>query len=105
MGIPIPDLLRRLRARELELGLSKRSWRRSLSVYMSLARFPRLYHLLIQAGLTGLSLAGPLRNRLLRAAAGDSWGRVRAFPALRRNSFQTLLARRGKQPRRGSHGS
>ncbi len=105
MMIPLPDLLRKLRAHERDLGLSKRSLRWGLSAYMTLARFPRLYQVLARVGVSALSFAERRGKRPLSFTGKSGWTQVRDMPVPQGQTFQSLLAQRRKRNRGAPKGS
>jgi L-lactate dehydrogenase complex protein LldF len=89
MMIPLPDLLRRLRGKERELGISKRYMRWGISAYMTLARFPRLYRTITDAGAGALSVLGHVNK---------------SIPYCRGRTFFSLFARQRRRSKGAGHG-
>lgn len=81
MGIPIPELLRKLRDKEHQQQLDSFPWRSGLKLFARLATHPRLYHFT-------MSLLARLQYWLqdrsgtrLRIPFRNGWTRQREFPA------------------------
>jgi L-lactate dehydrogenase complex protein LldF len=105
MMIPLPDLLRKLRERERDMGLAKRSFSLGLSAYMTLARFPRLYQMMARVWVGALSLAQRRGKAPLPLARKCGWTQVREIPVPQGQTFQSLLARQRKQDKGAPNGS
>ena len=100
MSIPLPDMLRSLRAREYQQKLTPPRQRLALSAWAFLARRPRLYHFAwgLAARVLGNFGRGKGRFRSLPLAGG--WTRARDLPAPTGESFTSAWRRR-----RGGTGS
>ena len=85
--IPLPDLMRDLRAEESELGLSPRSWRLGLKLHSWLAAHPRLYQTLTGLGITILHQLGKRSGALKSLGVRNGWTDVRDFPAPEGKTF------------------
>jgi L-lactate dehydrogenase complex protein LldF len=85
--IPLPDLMRDLRAEESELGLSPRSWRLGLKLHSWLAAHPRLYQTLTGLGITILHQLGKRSGALKSLGVRNGWIDVRDFPAPEGKTF------------------
>jgi L-lactate dehydrogenase complex protein LldF len=96
MQIPLPSLLRRLREREFEEGLTSRVARAGLWAWSFIARRPRLYHALTRVGIKVLSLAAGRRGRLRRVPFAGAWTAARDLPAPAGETFQQAWKRRGR---------
>jgi L-lactate dehydrogenase complex protein LldF len=96
--IPLPDLLRKLREKQVERGLRPWSERIALQVWAWVARRPALYALGTKIGVRYLKwlAGGKDRIRLLGVAPG--WTQGRDFPAPQGETFRELYAR-GKRDR------
>jgi L-lactate dehydrogenase complex protein LldF len=94
--IPLPDLLRKLREKQVERGL--RPCADPLQVWAWVARRPALYALGTKIGVRYLKwlAGGKDRIRLLGVAPG--WTQGRDFPAPQGETFRELYAR-GKRDR------
>ena len=75
--IPLPDLMRRLRARRREVGAGRRLEGLLIAAFCRLAERPRLYAALSRLGVGALSRWGRLRGRIFDFAppAGDTFQR------------------------------
>ena len=98
-SIPLPDLLRDLRAEQFSGGLTPRRWRLGLRLHGWLAQHRRLY-----AAVTGLALRlmhalGRRRGVIRRLPLLDGWLAERDFPVPAATSFQGMLRRRRRQRR------
>ena len=98
--IPLPDLLRNLRAEEAERGLSPLRWRAGLKLHSWLARWPRLYQ-----AVTGLSVAvlhqlGKRRGVLRSLLVNNGWTQVRDFPAPQGRTFMQQWKQLSAQQKR-----
>ena len=105
MMIPLPGLLRKLRERERDAGLAKRSFSWGLSAYMTLARFPRLYQMMARVWAGALFFAQRCGIAPLFLARKNGWTQVREMPVPQGRTFQSLLARQGKQDKGAPNGS
>jgi L-lactate dehydrogenase complex protein LldF len=93
--IPLPDLLRDLRAEEFDRGITARRWRLGLRLHGWLLLRPRLY-----AALTGLALRvlhplGRRRGVLRRLPLAGGWLQARDLPTPPAHSFQQQWRKRG----------
>jgi L-lactate dehydrogenase complex protein LldF len=99
--IPLPDLLRKLREKQVEAGLRPWSERLGLRLWAFLARRPALYGVAARLAARGLKWwAGSARAiRRLPLAAG--WSDYRDLPAPQGRTFRDLYRRQvsGKAPR------
>ncbi len=96
-GIPLPDLLRDLRADETRAKITPARWRWGMKLHGWLARVPSLYQAFTGAAIAVLSRLGRRRGgfRSLPLAAG--WTQVRDFPAPQGDSFMRQWKRRKKE--------
>ncbi|MVF12499.1 lactate utilization protein [Ketobacter sp. MCCC 1A13808] len=79
MGIPLPGLLRKLRARSHRKHYEPGGWRRGLMVYSWLATQPRLFQFCTNRLNQTLRWSGKLKINLSRLPRG--WSRHRELPA------------------------
>jgi L-lactate dehydrogenase complex protein LldF len=86
-AIPLPDLLRNLRAEERERGLSPRGWRVGLKSHSWLAARPRLYQALTGLLIRVLHKLGKRRGALRSLLVNNGWTQVRDFPAPQGHTF------------------
>ena len=94
VGIPLPDLLRKLRRKAVEEGHRPWSERFALRVWRFFAERPSLYGLAVKLGVRYLRwlAAGDDRIRVLGLA--PEWTLGRDFPAPQQASFRELLKQR-----------
>ena len=85
--IPIPDLLRDLRAEENRQKLSPKSLRRGLKIHGYLLRLPRLYHWLTVWLIGLLHLLGRKNGGFRSLLLANGWTQVRDFPAPQGSTF------------------
>ncbi|MFZ5511581.1 MAG: lactate utilization protein LutB domain-containing protein, partial [Pseudomonadota bacterium] len=88
--IPLPDLMRKLRERQMETGLKPWSERAALRLWGWLARHPRLYALGTAAGARFLKLLGGREGLIHRLPLGSGWTGGRDFPAPPGKTFRQL---------------
>ena len=95
--IPLPDLMRTLRVRQLQQNL--RPWRERLALrlWAWCAQRPRLYALLTALGARLLHLLGGRRGLIHRLPFAGGWTAGRDFPAPAGRTFRELY--RARQPR------
>lgn len=93
--IPLPDLLRRLRALQFERGLIRGPQCWALRLWGWLARRPALYH-----GLTALIARLSPRGAARRLPLDSGWTQSRDFPLPQRTTFQRAWSRQAKEERR-----
>jgi len=85
--IPLPDLLRDLRARENSERLNAPRWRLGISLQSWLAGKPRLYHALTGACIALLYRMGRKRGSFRRLPFAGGWTSQRDFPAPQGKTF------------------
>ena len=88
--IPLPDLMRKLRERQMETGLKPWSERAALRLWGWLARHPRLYALGTAAGARFLKLLGGREGLIHRLPLASGWTGGRDFPAPPGKTFREL---------------
>lgn len=81
MGIPLPDLLRKLREQEHRQQLDSTGWRMGLRFYSWLAARPRWFHLAMRAITFTQRLLRDASGTRLRVPFSNGWNRQREFPA------------------------
>ena len=97
--IPLPELLRKLREKQMDRGL--RPWREvaALRLWSWTARRPRLYALAAAIAVRVLRLLGGRDGMIATLPFGREWTRGRFFPAPKSaRTFRTLYAARPKRP-------
>ena len=87
MSIPLPDLLRKLRTREFEQGLTPAAQRWGLGLWAFVARRPRLYRWLTGIAIKLLGRLGKRRGRFRRLPLAAGWTSSRDFPAPSTETF------------------
>ncbi|MDX1376728.1 MAG: LutB/LldF family L-lactate oxidation iron-sulfur protein [Burkholderiales bacterium] len=93
--IPLPELLRRLREKQMERRLRPWGERLGFALWAYCARRPRLYALAASIGARVLKLLGGRRGRIARLPlAGGGWTRGRDMPAPEGRTFRSLYAAR-----------
>ena len=95
MSIPLPSLLRTLRARAFERGLGTRTSRLGLAVWGFLARRPALYRPVAGAAMGVMGWLGRRRGAFRRAPFAGGWTAARDLPAPEGGTFQRAWRRRG----------
>ncbi len=96
-SIPLPDLLRDLRAEENHNKITPARWRWGLKLHGWLARFPGLYQALTGAAIAILHRLGRRSGGFSRLPMAGGWTQVRDFPAPQGGSFMRQWKRRQKQ--------
>jgi L-lactate dehydrogenase complex protein LldF len=92
--IPLPELLRKLREKQMARRLRPWSERAGLRVWAFAATRPRLYALLARIGARALKAMGGRNGRIARLPLGGGWTRGRDFPAPEGRTFRELYAAR-----------
>jgi L-lactate dehydrogenase complex protein LldF len=91
--IPLPELLRALREKQVDRGLRPARERLGLRLWSGFARRPRLYALATALGAPFLRLLGGADGMLRVLPFGSEWTRGRLFPAPRSwRTFRSLYA-------------
>ncbi|MDX1512409.1 MAG: LutB/LldF family L-lactate oxidation iron-sulfur protein [Gammaproteobacteria bacterium] len=98
MGIPLPDLLRKLRMRGYEQGLMPARARAALRLWAFFAKRPGLYRAAARVGIGLLGLAGRKRGRFRWLPLAGGWTDARDLPAPRGETFQSAWRKRGGRP-------
>jgi L-lactate dehydrogenase complex protein LldF len=94
--IPLPDLLRKLREKQMEQGMKSRRETFSLRVWAWLALHPLIYALTTKIGVRWMSMLGG-KDKLLHFLPGATgWTNGRDFPAPAGKTFRELY-RHGKR--------
>ena len=94
--IPLPDLLRKLRERQMEAGLRPWHERAGFRLWAFAARRPRLYALGSALAVRALRLMGGSKRRISRLPLGSGWTLGRDMPAPAGRTFRELYASRRK---------
>lgn len=98
--IPLPDLLRSLRSRQIAEGL--RPWRErlALKVFGWMAVRPRIYALALRLGERSLRWLGRRSGRIHSMALAPEWTHGRDFPVPEGGTFREQYAARAAQENR-----
>jgi L-lactate dehydrogenase complex protein LldF len=97
--IPLPDLMRVLRAKALEQGLRPRSERFAMAAWRFAAKHPRLYAMLVRAASRALARLGGAEKLLHKLPGLDDWTEGRDMPAPAGKTFRDLYRERAGGPR------
>jgi L-lactate dehydrogenase complex protein LldF len=92
--IPLPDLLRRLREKQLERRLRPASERLALWAWAWMARHPALYALASKIGVRYLKWLAGGEDRIRVLGLAPEWTLGRDFPAPEGKTFRELYKRR-----------
>jgi L-lactate dehydrogenase complex protein LldF len=94
MKIPLPDLLRKLRERQLERGLRPWAERFGLAAWGFVARRPLLYRPMVRIGARVLRWMGGERRRIASLPMAGGWTDYRDLPAPSGRTFKEWWAQR-----------
>jgi len=92
--IPLPDLLRKLREKQVAQALRPRSERLTLALWVWAAARPRVYALVSRLAARWLHRAGGRSGLIHSIPAGTGWTRDRDLPAPEGKTFRDLYAQR-----------
>jgi L-lactate dehydrogenase complex protein LldF len=92
--IPLPDLLRTLREKQMERRLRPWSERAGFYAWGFVARRPRLYALATRIGVRILRMMGRMTGRISWLPVGSGWTKGRDMPAPEGRTFRELYAER-----------
>jgi L-lactate dehydrogenase complex protein LldF len=95
MRIPLPKLMRHLREREFEKGISPATVRRGLAVWAWFARRPFLYRLATALPMRLMALLAGRKGRFRRLPMASGWTSQRDLPAPQGATFQAMWSRQG----------
>jgi len=96
--IPLPELLRTLREKQVDRGLRPRREMLALSLWSWMAQHPRLYALAAASGACFLRLLGGRNGMISTLPFGGEWTKGRFFPAPKSwKTFRALYAARPKR--------
>jgi L-lactate dehydrogenase complex protein LldF len=90
VSIPLPDLLRELRHRQVERGLRPWQERVGLAVWAWIAQRPALYGIAVRIAARVLCMAAGQRGRLRRLPGAAGWTHERDLPAPSGRTFRDL---------------
>jgi L-lactate dehydrogenase complex protein LldF len=95
--IPLPDLLRKLRERQMERGMKSRQETLLLKAWAWLALHPNVYAFATKIGVRMMSLLGG-KNKLLHSLPGvRGWSDGRDFPAPAGKTFRELYRQKKRK--------
>ncbi|MEK9775080.1 MAG: lactate utilization protein B [Quisquiliibacterium sp.] len=94
MKIPLPDLLRKLREKQLERGLRPWTERLGLAAWKFAATRPGLYRPLVRLAARLLKAFGGKRERIVKLPVGQGWTSHRDLPTPVGQTFKERWARR-----------
>jgi L-lactate dehydrogenase complex protein LldF len=94
--IPLPELLRKLRERQMQAGLRPWRERAGFRIWAFAAKRPRIYALATRIGVRVLRLMGGAKRRISRLPLGSGWTLGRDMPAPEGRTFRELYASRRK---------
>jgi L-lactate dehydrogenase complex protein LldF len=92
--IPLPELLRGLREKQVEMDLRPWSERIALRLWGWVARRPKLYALATRIGVRYLNWLADGTDRIQVLGVAPEWTRGRDFPAPEGRTFRELYAKR-----------
>ena len=95
MRIPLPRMLRQLRARQFEARKSPATLRRGLGLWAFMASRPRLYQFATRLGVGVLGRLGRRRGRFGSLPLAGGWTSARDLPAPQHSTFQAQWTKRG----------
>lgn len=91
VDIPLPDLLRNLRADEQKQGLQPQRWVWGLKIFMKLLQHPKVFHGVSGLGIKFLHRLGKKRGAFRSLLLSNGWTKVRDFPAPEGDTFFAQL--------------
>jgi len=94
MGIPLPDMLRKLRMRGYDDRLMPARARAGLRLWAFFAKRPRLYRAVTSFAIRLMGLAGKKRGRFGRLPLTGAWSDARDMPAPQGETFQSAWRNR-----------
>jgi L-lactate dehydrogenase complex protein LldF len=92
--IPLPDLLRKLREKQVERHLRPPLERAGLRLWAYLARRPKLYRLAASGAVRFLRLLGGRRKSISRLPLAGGWTNYREMPAPPGKTFHEMYRQR-----------
>jgi L-lactate dehydrogenase complex protein LldF len=97
--IPLPELLRKLRERQVERGLRPKTEMFGLRLWSWMAQRPRLYGFATRWAARVLRILGGRSGAIRRLPLAGGWTLGRDFPAPQGRTFRDLYRRRRREPR------
>ncbi len=96
VGIPLPELLRKLREKQTDAGLRPLTERIGLRLWAWVAQQPKLYALGARFGVRYLKWLAGKSDRISLLPMAPEWTRGRDFPAPQGKTFREMYAARRK---------
>jgi L-lactate dehydrogenase complex protein LldF len=96
--IPLPDLLRTLREKQVERDLRPKGERAGLRLWAWAAQRPRVYALATKVAVRYLRMLGGSHGMISRLPFGKGWTLAREMPAPQGRTFRELYAARRARP-------
>jgi len=97
VDIPLPDMLRSLRVRQFETGLTPAVTRWALVMWGALATRPAIYRAAAGAGVLAMRIWARGRGRIRSMPLAGGWTRYRDLPAPEKGTFMQQYAKRGRK--------
>jgi L-lactate dehydrogenase complex protein LldF len=97
VNIPLPDMLRSLRARQFDRGVTASRTRWALAAWGWMAQRPALYRLAASGGVLAMRLWARGRGRISALPLAGGWTRYRDLPEPEKGTFMHQYARRKPQ--------
>jgi L-lactate dehydrogenase complex protein LldF len=94
VDIPLPDMLRNLRAEEQKQGLQAIRWVWGMKIFMTLLQRPTLFHFVTGIGVSILRRFGKQRGAFASLLLANGWTQVRDLPAPEGDTFFKQLRTR-----------
>ncbi|MFT7286296.1 MAG: L-lactate dehydrogenase complex protein LldF [Halieaceae bacterium] len=98
-GIPLPDLLRDLRAEAFAASITARRWRLGIRMHAWLASHPQIYRPVTNCAVFLMHHLGGREGIIRHLPFAGGWLSQRDLPAPPARSFQTQYKQRKKRPR------
>jgi L-lactate dehydrogenase complex protein LldF len=97
VNIPLPDMLRSLRARQHDEGLNSTVPRTSLGLWGWLATRPKLYHMVTGLAVFGMRVWSMNRGRIRRFPLAGNWTKHRDLPQPELGTFMQQYKKRNRK--------
>lgn len=97
VNIPLPDMLRSLRARQHDEGLNSAVTRTSLGLWGWLATRPKLYHMMTGLAVFGMRVWSMNRGRIRRFPLAGNWTKHRDLPQPELGTFMQQYKKRNRK--------
>ncbi len=100
MDIPLPDMLRQLRAEANVRKLNPRRWRWGIAIYMRMLSYPRLYRWGSRVVMPIMAALARKKGRFRSLLLANGWTEVRDFPAPQGQTFLNQWQQQKRQQER-----